>query len=232
MINKLRELFTKYKIDFSEEMLVKLNQFYSDVLAKNEVMNLTNLTSIDDFSIKNVLDSVLPYKAIPLNSTVVDVGAGAGFPSVPLCIIRPDLKITMVDSLNKRISFLKEEIASLELNATALHYRAEDFAHLNREKYDVAVSRAVAGLNILCEYCLPLVKVGGLFIAYKSMKADEELMDAKKALSILGGQISHSQNVFIKEIDSIRINVMIKKVSNTPKEYPRSKNLPKLKPII
>ena len=232
MIDLLKELFDHYNISYTEDMLNSLKKYYKLVIEKNEVMNLTNLTDERDFAIKNILDSVLPVNAIPPNAKVVDIGAGAGFPSIPLKILRPDLNMVMVDSLNKRVTFLKEVIDKLKLtNIVAVHSRAEDFANNNREYFDVAVARAVAKLNNLSEYCLPLVRVGGELIAYKSLKADEEIKESKNALNILGGKISHLQNILVKEIDSIRINVIIKKFKQTPKEYPRSKNLPKTKPI-
>ncbi|MBO5884676.1 MAG: 16S rRNA (guanine(527)-N(7))-methyltransferase RsmG [Clostridia bacterium] len=232
MIDLLKELFDHYNISYTEDMLNSLKKYYKLVIEKNEVMNLTNLTDERDFAIKNILDSVLPVNAIPPNAKVVDIGAGAGFPSIPLKILRPDLNMVMVDSLNKRVTFLKEVIDKLKLtNIVAVHSRAEDFANNNREYFDVAVARAVAKLNTLSEYCLPLVRVGGKLIAYKSLKADEEIKESKNALNILGGKISHLQNILVKEIDSIRINVIIKKFKQTPKEYPRSKNLPKTKPI-
>ena len=214
------------------DFLEKLEKYYNLVIEKNQVMNLTNITEPREFAIKNILDSVLPINAIPPKSSVIDIGAGAGFPSIPLKILRPDLEVVMVDSLNKRVNFLKEVISKLKLkNIVALHTRAEDFAKTNRENYDFAVARAVAKLNTLCEYCLPLVKVGGQMIAYKSMKANEEILEAKNAIDILGGKVTHVQNVFLKEIDSIRTNVVIKKVKSTPLQYPRGKNLPKQNPI-
>lgn len=228
----LEQLFSKYNIDYDEEKLDKLDKFYDLVKQKNEVMNLTNLIEEKDFAVKNILDSVLPINLIPKNASVVDVGTGAGFPAIPLKILRPDLNITMVDSLNKRINFLKEAIDKLKLkNITPIHSRAEDFAKLNRESYDICVSRAVAKLNTLCEYCLPLVRVGGKMIAYKSIKADDEILEAKKAIDVLGGKVDNLQNIFVKEENSIRINIIITKKKATPKEYPRSKNLAKTKPI-
>lgn len=233
MVDLLKELFDHYNINYTEDMLISLQKYYKLVIEKNEVMNLTNLTDKRDFAIKNILDSVLPVNAIPQNAKVVDIGAGAGFPSIPLKILRPDLDMVMVDSLNKRVTFLKETIEKLKLkNIIAVHSRAEDFANNNREYFDVAVARAVAKLNTLCEYCLPLVKVGGALIAYKSLKAEDEIVESKNAINILGGKISHLQNILVKEIDSIRINIIIKKIKGSPKEYPRSKNLPKTKPII
>ena len=229
----LKNLFIKYNIEFDEEKLNQLEIFYQMVIEKNQVMNLTNITDEKDFAIKNILDSVLPINTIKENLTLVDVGAGAGFPSIPLKILRPDIKIKMIDSLNKRVEFLKSVIQKLNLkNIEVIHTRAEDYAKLKREHFDVCVARAVAKLNTLLEYCLPLVKVNGIMIAYKSLKAEEELEEAKNALNILGGKVINLQSVFIKEMESIRINIIIKKEKQTPLTYPRGKNLAKTKPII
>lgn len=229
----LKELFDKYQIDYNDEKLEKLNKFYDLVIETNKVMNLTNITEKRDFAIKNILDCVLPMKMIPFGAQVLDIGAGAGFPSIPLKIMRDDLNIVMVDSLNKRIEFLKTVIQKLGLkNIYATHLRIEDYAKMHREEFDVVVARAVARLTTLCEYSLPLAKVGGKVIAYKSQKAEEEILESKNAMNVLGGKVSQLQNVLLKEIDSIRINVVIEKVKQTPNIYPRGKNLPKLKPIM
>lgn len=229
----LKELFEKYNISYDDTKIAKLIKFYDMVIETNKVMNLTNITDEKEFAIKNVLDCVLPMKIIPINASVLDIGAGAGFPSIPLKIMRPDLDIVMVDSLNKRINFLKTVIQKLDLkNISANHMRIEDYAITHKEKYDVVVARAVARLNTLLEYSLPLVKIKGKVIAYKSQKADEEIAEAQNALNILGGKVTELQTVLIKEIDSIRVNIVVEKLKSTPKEYPRGKNLPKLKPII
>lgn len=229
----LKELFEKYNISYDDTKIAKLIKFYDMVIETNKVMNLTNITDEKEFAIKNVLDCVLPMKIIPINAGVLDIGAGAGFPSIPLKIMRPDLDIVMVDSLNKRINFLKTVIQKLDLkNISANHMRIEDYAITHKEKYDIVVARAVARLNTLLEYSLPLVKIKGKVIAYKSQKADEEIAEAQNALNILGGKVTELQTVLIKEIDSIRVNIVVEKLKSTPKEYPRGKNLPKLKPII
>ena len=229
----LKTLFDRYQIEYTEEMLEKLNKYYNIVLEQNQTMNLTRIVSKEDFAIKNILDSVLPIKIIPSGATVVDVGTGAGLPGIPIKILRPDIKITLIDSLQKRVNFLKKvvEIFKFE-DVKCEHSRAEDFAKDNRECFDVCVSRAVARLNTLCEYCLPLVKINGIMIAYKSLKAKKELKEAKKAINIFGGKIENLQNVIIKEENSIRTNIIITKIKQTPLTYPRPKNLPKTKPII
>lgn len=229
----LKELFEKYNLEYDDSKIAQIIKFYDMVIETNKVMNLTNITEEKEFAIKNILDCILPMKIIPVNAKVLDVGAGAGFPSIPLKIMRPDLDIVMVDSLNKRVNFLKTVIQKLDLkNITANHMRIEDFAVNNKERFDIVVARAVARLNTLLEYSLPLVKIKGKVIAYKSQKAEEEIAEAQNALNILGGKVTELQTVLIKEIDSIRVNIVIEKIKNTPKEYPRGKNLPKLKPII
>lgn len=229
----LKTLFDRYQIEYTEEMLEKLNKYYNIVSEQNQTMNLTRIVSKEDFAIKNILDSVLPIKIIPNGATVVDVGTGAGLPGIPIKILRPDIKVTLIDSLQKRVNFLKKVVEIFEFkDVKCEHSRAEDFAKDNRECFDVCVSRAVARLNTLCEYCLPLVKINGIMIAYKSLKAKEELKEAKKAINILGGKIENLQNVIIKEENSIRTNIIITKIKQTPLTYPRPKNLPKTKPII
>lgn len=229
----LKELFEKYNLEYDDSKIAQIIKFYDMVIEINKVMNLTNITEEKEFAIKNILDCILPMKIIPVNAKVLDVGAGAGFPSIPLKIMRPDLDIVMVDSLNKRVNFLKTVIQKLDLkNITANHMRIEDFALNNKERFDIVVARAVARLNTLLEYSIPLVKIKGKVIAYKSQKAEEEIAEAQNALNILGGKVTELQTVLIKEIDSIRVNIVIEKIKNTPKEYPRGKNLPKLKPII
>ena len=233
MIELLKNLFTKYQIEYTDEQIEKINKYYNMVIEQNKTMNLTRILSEEEFATKNILDSVLPIKIIPKNASVVDVGTGAGLPGIPLKILRPDIKLTLLDSLQKKVNFLKQVAIELDLKEVkCVHARVEDFAKTNKESFDVCVSRAVARLNTLCEYCLPLVKIDGIMIAYKSLKAEEEAKEAQKAIDILGGKIENVQNVIIKEENSIRTNIIISKIKNTPNIYPRGKNLPKTKPII
>ena len=233
MIELLKNLFTKYQIEYTDEQIEKINKYYNMVIEQNKTMNLTRILSEEEFATKNILDSVLPIKIIPKNASVVDVGTGAGLPGIPLKILRPDIKLTLLDSLQKKVNFLKQVVVELDLKEVkCVHARVEDFAKTNKENFDVCVSRAVARLNTLCEYCLPLVKIDGIMIAYKSLKAEEEAKEAQKAIDILGGKIENVQNVIIKEENSIRTNIIISKIKNTPNIYPRGKNLPKTKPII
>ncbi len=232
MMKNLKELFNKYNISLSEDQLLQFDKYFSMLIETNKVLNLTAITEENEVAIKHFLDSVLPSKHIKESSSVVDVGSGAGFPALPLKIVRPDLKVCMVDSLNKRINFLNNVISSLSLkNASAIHSRAEDFAKTNREKYDVAVARAVASLNTLVEYLLPLIKIGGCAIVYKSAKLSEEIENSKRAIKILGGQIEAVENHSIEEGNLERNILIIRKIFHTPKIYPRDKNKPKTDPI-
>lgn len=232
MMKNLKELFNKYNISLSDDQHLQFDKYFSMLIETNKVLNLTAITEENEVVIKHFLDSVLPSKLIKENSSVVDVGSGAGFPALPLKIVRPDLKVCMVDSLNKRINFLNNVISSLSLkNASAIHSRAEDFAKTNREKFDVAVARAVASLNTLVEYLLPLIKIGGCAIIYKSAKLSEEIENAKHAIKVLGGQIESVENYSIEERNLERNILVIRKISQTPKIYPRDKNKPKTNPI-
>lgn len=229
----LKELFNKYNIPHTNDMLKQLDIFYNLVVEENKKFNLTAITEKREFAVKHILDSCLPHKMLPKGASVIDVGAGAGFPSVPLKIIRPDLNLTMLDSLNKRVNFLNMCVECLGLqNAKAVHARAEDYAVKNRECFDVAVARAVASLETLSEYCIPFVKVGGSFVALKGSAYKEELDKANYAIGLLGGEVINIQNVLLEEVEGERSNINIKKVKQTPNKYPRGKNLPRLKPLL
>lgn len=223
-------LFKKYNLILDEEKLNKLNEFYKNLIFYNNSFNLTNITEENDVFIKHFLDSIYPQYLIKENSSVLDIGAGAGFPSLPLKIYRPDLKITMIDSLNKRVNFLKEMISVLNLkDITATHTRAEDFALKNRESFDYVIVRAVAKLNTLVEYVLPFLKLQGELLAYKGSEVEEEILQCESALKILGGKIERVEKFELE--GNSRSIVVIKKNSQTPAKYPRGKNLPKLKPL-
>ncbi|MBR0423747.1 MAG: 16S rRNA (guanine(527)-N(7))-methyltransferase RsmG, partial [Clostridia bacterium] len=176
--------------------------------------------------IKHFVDSIILNKFIKItkNTKIIDIGTGAGFPGVPMKIFREDIDLTLVDSLNKRIKFLNKLIKKINLEEETIHCLAEELSHDNkyREKYDFAVSRAVAPLNILCEYCLPYVKVGGFFVALKGSNADEEIKKAQQAMKILGGKIEESKVFELPENKGFRNILIIKKIKETPKKYPRS----------
>ncbi len=228
-----KEIFKRglkeYGYDISEEKLLQFSK-YSDLLIEwNEKMNLTAVTDPEGIAVKHFLDSVVPLFSIDINekSRVIDVGTGAGFPGIPIKIIREDLKFTYLDSLNKRITFLKEVTQNLGLlDVDFVHMRAEDAGKDKkmRESFDVAVSRAVAPLKILGEYCIPLIKKGGKFFAFKSFNIDEEINDAKSMIGNLGGRICDIKEVKIPHSDLVRKIVVIEKIKETPKEFPRKAN--------
>ena len=210
----------------------KFEIYYNELIEYNQKVNLTAITEKGEVFTKHFLDSILPIDAIPEHAKVVDVGAGAGFPSLPIKIVRPDIKLTMVDSLNKRITFLDYICKLLKVKSTNVHARVEEFTKANREKFDVAVARAVAKMNTLLEYLLPLVKVGGIVIAYKGGNVGEEFAEAHNALEILGGKVIKSLRFDLPNNYGERNIVIIEKIKPTPAEYPRERNLPKIKPIV
>ena len=231
MEEKIKKIFKSNNIELNDIQVKQFKEYYSFLIEENSKYNLTSITNFDDVIEKHFIDSVYPYKFIKTNAKLVDIGTGAGFPGVPLKILRPDLDIILVDSLNKRINFLNELIFRLNLKGIkAVHSRAEDFALKNREKFDFAVSRAVAAIPTLSEYLIPLVKIGGTAIFYKSMNVDEELKMGEKSIFTLGGAFDNKINFNIG--NNNRSLIFIKKVKNTPLTYPRGKNLPKTKPII
>lgn len=231
-MKELKEIFEKYEIKLSEIQIQQFEEYFSLLIETNKVLNLTAITEEHDVIIKHFLDSVLPANNFPQNAKIIDVGSGAGFPSIPLKILRTDLNVCMIDSLNKRINFLQTVIEELNLkDIKAEHYRAEDYAKKNRETFDVATARAVAPLNTLVEYLLPFVKIGGYAVIYKSTKLQEELKEAEKAIKILGGDIEKIDKYIIDEDNIERDVLIIKKISHTPIKYPRDKNKPKIQPI-
>lgn len=227
----INEIFNKYNISLTEDQVKKFVKYYNLLIQWNKKFNLTAITEVKDVIVKHFLDSVLPYKKIKDNSTLIDIGTGAGFPGIPLKILNDSLKITLVDSLNKRVTFLNEVIKELNLkNITAIHSRCEDLAKTNkRESFDYATSRAVAKLNTLSEYCAPFLKNNGFFIAYKSENYIEEIESSKNAFCILNLKIDKIENYVIE--NNTRNIIFIKKLKNINKIYPRDKNKPKTNPL-
>ena len=228
-----REL-EKLGISISEEQLEQFIRYYEMLIEKNKVMNLTAITDFDEVIEKHFIDSLNLFRFADLKAdkTIIDMGTGAGFPGIPLKIAFPNLKITLADSLNKRILFLNDVISELGLtDIDTVHGRAEDLAKdkTYRENYDICVSRAVANLSTLSEYCLPFVKIGGQFISYKSGDCDEEITNAKSAIFLLGGRLNQIQKFEIN--DNSRSFVIIDKVNGTSKQYPRKAGLPSKKPL-
>lgn len=208
---------------------------YKDLLLEwNEKINLTAITDEDDIILKHFIDSMTILKHIDNNSSIVDVGTGAGFPGIPVKITNPSLNVTLVDSLNKRLLFLGDVINQLNLKRIkTVHSRAEEFGQnkLYREKFDVATSRAVANLSVLVEYLLPLVKIGGKCICMKGSEIEEELKNSKQAINILGGEIEKVEEFTLPGSDIKRNIIIIKKIKQTPKAYPRNPGTPSKKPL-
>jgi 16S rRNA (guanine527-N7)-methyltransferase len=216
----------------------KQNQFYdymNMLIEWNKKINLTAITEPNQIILKHFVDSMTILNEINDNSKIIDVGTGAGFPGIPLKIINDKLEIVLLDSLNKRINFLNEVIQKLKLeNINSIHFRVEEVGQnmKYREKFDVATSRAVASLNILVEYMLPLIKVGGICICMKGSEIEPEVQDSKKAIGILGGKIEKIKSFNLANTDIKRNIVIIKKIKETPKKYPRKAGMPSKEPIM
>jgi 16S rRNA (guanine527-N7)-methyltransferase len=218
-----KELTSNININLTDKMEELFESYYSFLVYYNEFVNLTAITEHDEVYIKHFYDSLLMSKAIDLSGKkIIDVGAGAGFPSVPLAIVNKDLDVTIIDALNKRIVFLNELIKKLELkNVKAIHARAEEYALDYKESYDIATARAVAKLQILLELCLPLVKKGGYFIALKGKDYIEELKEAENALKVLGGRVVKTLEFNLPNDLGQRYILVIEKIKECPKAYPR-----------
>lgn len=221
-------LLQNANILLDDKMTERFETYYRFLVSENEKYNLTAITEHDEVWCKHFADSMLGSKFVPHGASLVDVGCGAGFPSVPLAIARPDIRPTLVDSLTKRVNFCTELCGKVDVSANVVHARAEDFAKDNRQRFDVAVARAVAPLNILLEYLAPLVRVGGSVVAYKT--DESEVVLAKNATNILGLTFV-SANRFVLPDGSNRCLLEYKKVKNTPLVYPRGQNKPRKCPL-
>jgi 16S rRNA (guanine527-N7)-methyltransferase len=236
MADFLRENLKKIGCEPNDLQCEQLNNFHKILCEWNEFMNLTGITEYNEVVIKHFVDSLAVNCVYSFKKTdrVVDIGTGAGFPGIPLKIMYPDTRFTLLDSLNKRIKFLDEVIRINLLDGIeTLHGRAEDYARDKnyREAFDVCVSRAVANLSTLSEYCLPYVKVGGVFISYKAGQLDEELKASERAIKLLGGEIKEVHKLTLPDTDIDRTFVVIKKTVATSRKYPRKAGLPSKEPL-
>lgn len=242
MTEAFKETFQKelslLSINLDENQLNKFYDYFEILVEWNKYINLTAITEVNEVVTKHFADSLSLIKAVGdigvRNYRIIDVGTGAGFPGIPLKIAFPDLNITLMDSLNKRVNFLNEVINRLELkNIEAIHGRAEDLGRdsAHREQYELCVSRAVANLSTLSEYCMPFVKIGGYFIPYKSGKIEEELNNAKHAVFLLGGKLEEVEEFMLPGTEAERSLVKILKCSSISKKYPRKAGLPSKDPL-
>lgn len=235
---RLREELNQFSIKLEENKIEKLFKYFELLAEWNEVMNLTTIIEPNDVISKHFVDSLSIVKIVrdlgEKPYQVIDVGTGAGFPGIPLKIVFPQLKITLMDSLNKRVKFLNEVIGNLKLDhIEAIHGRAEDLGHNQnyREGFDLCVSRAVANLSTLAEYCLPFIKTGGYFISYKSVKVMEELAKAKHAVFLLGGKMDCVEKFILDGVEAERYLIKIKKINETSKRFPRKAGVPGKEPL-
>lgn len=230
----LAQKVTEAGLELSSKQVEQFNKYYEMLIETNKVMNLTAITEPEEVAVKHMVDSLLAFDTSFKNKTLADVGTGAGFPGIPLKIYCPSLKVTLIDSLGKRLKFLENVISELGLtDITCEHARAEDAGKNKkfREKYDIVTARAVARLSVLSEYCLPLVKPGGMFIALKGSKYAEEISEGEQALKILGGKLISSDEVKLPGLDDGRAIVKIKKIKPTPAAYPRKAGTPDKQPL-
>lgn len=234
--HKYPALEKELEIELNEVQREQFNAFFELLVEWNQHMNLTGIVDYDEVLSKHFFDSLTCIKGLEdwQNKKVIDVGTGAGFPGVPMKIANPSMAITLLDSLSKRINFLEVVVETLKLDAVELvHGRAEDYGQNPdyREQYDVAISRAVANLSVLSEYVLPFIKVGGVFVAQKSLSASDEIEESEKAIEILGGKIRDIIEVKVPGIDIVHSLVVIEKVGKTPDKYPRKAGKPTKKPL-
>lgn len=237
-MKEIRDFFVQYKnllnVNVDDNLIADFEKYAELLLDWNNKINLTAIKEPKEIALKHFFDSLTVFNVldIDLNAKVIDVGTGAGFPGVPLKLARKDLNLTLLDGLNKRLVFLKDLTQKLGINAEFLHSRAEELSlnKVYRENFDIAVSRAVAPLNILSEYCLPLVKKGGYFVSMKGSQADSEIENSKKAIEVLGGRIEKIEK-FLMPDESKRCIIVVRKISQTPDKYPRHGSKISKKPL-
>lgn len=234
--NIMKTAADEVNIEFNEDMYNKFIKYMRLVQEWNQKINLTAITEDEDFIKKHFIDCIKAFKSPELKNakTVIDVGTGAGFPGMPIAILREDIEVTLLDSLNKRINFLDLVVRELGLkNVTTIHSRAEDGARNKnlRESFDIATSRAVANMAVLSEFCLPYVKISGYFVALKGPAIEEELESSKKALNVLGGKLLRVDETIIEDTDLNHNIVVVEKIKECPKTYPRKAGTVTKKPI-
>ena len=230
----MKHYLKELNIELSSEQIKQFYEYMNLLIKWNTVMNITSITDPNEIIIKHFVDSLTVLNKVEKTCSIIDVGTGAGFPGIPIKIVYPNTQITLLDSLNKRINFLNEVINKLKLkNIVAIHGRAEDFGNdvKHREKYDIAVARAVASLNILSEYLMPFVKLGGKCLCMKGPDIKEEELKSKNAVSILGGEEIKRYEFSLPYTDIKRTIIEINKAKCTPKEYPRKAGIPSKNPL-
>lgn len=235
-MENLKKAFDTMNIPYDDELIEKFRLYMEGVLEWNEKVNLTAITDRNEFIKKHFIDSVMCYnfEEVQKAEIVIDVGTGGGFPGIPLALVFPNKKFVLMDSLNKRLKIIDELADKIGINnVTTLHGRAEDLGRTkeHREKYDLCVSRAVANLATLSEYCLPFISMGGKFLAYKAVKAEEELKDAKSAIFLLGGKVHREEKVALPDFELEHNIIIIDKVQNTSSKYPRKAGMPSKQPL-
>lgn len=231
---KLKEKMKKINIDLDDEQISQFYMYEKLLQEWNKKINLTSIIEEDDIILKHFIDSATAAKYIKEGDSIADIGTGAGFPGIPLKIINPNNKVVLIDSLNKRINFLNEVITNLNLkNIEAVHFRAEEIGHNKnyRQKFDVVTARAVAKLNVLLEYMLPLTKVGGKCICLKGPNVEEELEESRNAIELLGGKIERVEKLVLPESDNERTLIIVECVKQLPNKYPRKPGTPTVSPL-
>jgi len=235
-IDYFENLLKKIDINYNEETIRSFKKYKDLIIEWNKKINITSIDSEEEIYLKHFIDSIIikKYVIIKKGSKTIDIGTGGGFPGIPLKLIDNDMRITLLDSLNKRIKFLNEVVKELNLEEVdCIHARAEDLGQDKnyREKYDYGFSRAVASLNVLLEYSLPFIKKNGLFIAFKGSNFKDEIQESKNALNILGGEIIDIKEYSLPETDISRSMIVVKKIKDIPKKYPRKPGTPNKKPL-
>ena len=235
-MKELQTALEQLNIPYTEETIEKYRLYMEGIIEWNEKVNLTSITDRDDFIKLHFVDSIMsvPCEEFQKAKRIIDVGTGGGFPGIPLALAAPDKEFVLMDSLNKRIKIINQLCEEIGItNVTAVHARAEELAKnkAHRQKYDLCVSRAVANLSTLSEYCLPFIKQGGWFLSYKGPDTDKELADAKKAIKILGGQIDREELAALESSGLEHKIIFIKKVKDTPAKYPRKAGTPSKDPL-